>query len=315
MYKTYVVSRENSPYDFTDTDDIRLGKYVNRKRKESDTDSETGNGKKHKVRTSYICDNQVHRLPLKREGPKWDPDRIQISTQFIMGARANKVLGFGQTRGRLYVRHPELVRYSGDQEDKEWLSSKNLMPPSGGKAYLMVLDDIKELTMLDEYRNSPNLQLNELKGFDVPPFMINKIKNFIECVRTDKHKLDIFDFKSHSNTPPSGFVDSAPSTPSDTMHMADMHSVSTSSSKHSDNNFIHIPEISPGSNNSFMSGQMTQSPLPSSTMIAPNLVMGLTTNDLNHNNGVIMMPDSSHNDNTLSTLLASHLSSDNSQEF
>nr|CAD7262412.1 unnamed protein product [Timema shepardi] len=66
---------------------------------------------------------------------------------------ANKVLGFGQTRGRLYIKHPGLLKYSGDQEDKEWLSRHNLMPPSGGKAYLMVLDDIRELAETDEYRS------------------------------------------------------------------------------------------------------------------------------------------------------------------
>jgi deoxynucleotidyltransferase terminal-interacting protein 1 len=62
------------------------------------------------------------------------------------------VLGFGQTRGRLYTKHPELFKYSGDQEDKEWLARHNLMPPTGGKAYLMVLEDIQELADTDEYR-------------------------------------------------------------------------------------------------------------------------------------------------------------------
>lgn len=144
-----------------------------------------------------------------------------------MGARANKVLGYGQTRGRLYVRHPNLVRYSGDQEDKEWLASKNLMPPSGGKAYLMLLEDIKELTEMDDYKSSPNLQLQELRGFEVPEFLLSKIKAFVEYVRTDKRpspmllsssigSLDLLEFRSHSITPPNNSNDSGPSTPSDT---------------------------------------------------------------------------------------------------
>lgn len=62
------------------------------------------------------------------------------------------MLGFGQTRGRLYIKHPELFKYCGDQEDKEWLSRHNLMPAVGGKAYLMVLEDIQELAKTDEYR-------------------------------------------------------------------------------------------------------------------------------------------------------------------
>ncbi|CAH0556168.1 unnamed protein product [Brassicogethes aeneus] len=199
MYKSS--SRDSSPYDYSDSD--------SGKRKESDTDSETNQpitGKIKKTQksknanNSLGCDFTNYKLPVKRDGPKWNPNRMSENTLFIMGARANKVLGYGQTRGRLYVRHPNLVRYSGDQEDKEWLASKNLMPPSGGKAYLMLLEDIEELTRSDEYKNNPNLQMHELKGFQVPPFLLTKMKNFIDHVRTDKTKkmVDIFEFTSHS---------------------------------------------------------------------------------------------------------------------
>lgn len=258
-------------------------------------------------------------MPSKREGPKWDSERINFNTLFIMGARANKVLGYGQTRGRLYVRHPELVRYSSDQEDKEWLASRNLMPPSGGKAYLMILEDIQELTQADEYRNSPNLQLKELKGFEAPPFLVNKVKCFIESVRTDrKNILDLGEYqRSQSITPPNTVVDSSPSTPSDSTQVLESQSISTTSSKHSENNYIHIPEISPGSNNSFMSGPVTHSPIPTSTnLISPNMLMSFTTSDLAHGHDqLVVLQDSCQNDNTLSTLLASHMSNDNSQEF
>ena len=44
-----------------------------------------------------------------------------------------QALGFGQTRGRLYIKHPELFKYSGDQTDKEWLAKANLMATTGGK--------------------------------------------------------------------------------------------------------------------------------------------------------------------------------------
>lgn len=93
------------------------------------------------------------------------------------------------------------------------------MPPSGGKAYLMLLEDIKELTESEEYKHSPNLQLHELKGFEVPLFLLIKIKNFIEYVRNERKLLahvDDFEDQSHSSTPPSSSaLDSAPSTPSD----------------------------------------------------------------------------------------------------
>ncbi|PSN45742.1 hypothetical protein C0J52_13780 [Blattella germanica] len=164
-------------------------------RKESDTDSEASQSarrKRSKPRPpgNFPADRSTplkvgRGEPIRREGPKWDPARIMKDTLFVMGARANKVLGFGQTRGRLYIKHPGLFKYSGDQEDKEWLSRHNLMPPTGGKAYLMVLEDIRELAETDEYRNNPNLLLHELKGFEAPDFMQKKIRSYASHMRTD----------------------------------------------------------------------------------------------------------------------------------
>ncbi len=48
--------------------------------------------------------------PVRREGPKWEPKRLNGDTLFILGSKANKALGFGQTRGRLYIKHPELFK-------------------------------------------------------------------------------------------------------------------------------------------------------------------------------------------------------------
>ena len=48
--------------------------------------------------------------PVRRDGPKWDSSRLTEETLFILGSRANKALGYGQTRGRLYIKHPELFK-------------------------------------------------------------------------------------------------------------------------------------------------------------------------------------------------------------
>ena len=48
--------------------------------------------------------------PVRREGPNWKPDRLDGETLFILGSKANKALGYGQTRGRLYIKHPELFK-------------------------------------------------------------------------------------------------------------------------------------------------------------------------------------------------------------
>ncbi|GAB1597785.1 uncharacterized protein LOC115209131 isoform X1 [Argonauta hians] len=127
--------------------------------------------------------------PLKREGPKWNPDRLISETLFVMGARANKALGFGATRGRLYIKHPELFKYSGDQDDKQWLFDNHHMPAIGGKAYVLLYNDIESLTNTDEYRQNPNLILSELVRFTVPVWMLEKMKIQMNALRTDLPKV------------------------------------------------------------------------------------------------------------------------------
>ena len=127
---------------------------------------------------------------FRREGPKWESDRLEQNTLFILGSRANKALGFGQTRGRLYIKHPELFKYSGDQTDKEWLAKANLMATTGGKAYLMVLSDILQLAQSPEYSSHPKQQPEELVGFRVPQWMIEKMKAYIETAKTNPDTTD-----------------------------------------------------------------------------------------------------------------------------
>ncbi|XP_076434565.1 uncharacterized protein LOC143274591 isoform X2 [Babylonia areolata] len=123
-----------------------------------------------------------------REGPKWDPDRIKPDTLFVMGARANKALGLGNTRGRLYIRHPDVFKYSGDQEDKVWLHEQKLLPATGGKAYLLIVEDIVDLSKTEEYRDSPTLLMHECRGFEVPNWMRGKIQDSMRAMRADSLK-------------------------------------------------------------------------------------------------------------------------------
>ncbi|KAG8190742.1 hypothetical protein JTE90_024873 [Oedothorax gibbosus] len=169
-------------------------KLTIKKRKESDTDSEASfipvKPKKRKGRPPNSVSGRSTPLKFKiehvrREGPKWDPDRLQPDTEFIMGAKANKALGLGATRGRLYIKHPEVFKYSGDQEDKQWLYDHNLMPATGGKAYMLLVEDIKELAQSDEYRNSSVLMPDEIVGFTVPESIVNKMKQTMQEMRTD----------------------------------------------------------------------------------------------------------------------------------
>lgn len=191
-------SGRNSPSD------LRLGRLLGKhgvtgrkKRDNSDSDSEASLQlvkKKKKGRPplhqggvlsgrSTPC--KLKADAVKREGPKWDPARLQPTSQFIMGAKANKALGLGATRGRLYIKHPEVFKYSGDQEDKQWLYEHNQMPATGGKAYMLLVEDIRELAETDEYRGSPGLMLDEIVGFSVPESMLAKMQAAMLAMRTD----------------------------------------------------------------------------------------------------------------------------------
>ncbi|TRZ03695.1 hypothetical protein DNTS_026941, partial [Danionella cerebrum] len=70
---------------------------------------------------------------IKREGPKWDPSRLTENSTFVLGSRANKALGMGGTRGRIYIKHAELFKYAADAQDKHWLSERQHMRATGGK--------------------------------------------------------------------------------------------------------------------------------------------------------------------------------------
>jgi len=55
-----------------------------------------------------------------------------------------------QIRFALYV--VVWLQYGGDQDDKQWLHEKQHMPATGGRSYLLIVDDIRELAQTDEYR-------------------------------------------------------------------------------------------------------------------------------------------------------------------
>lgn len=44
------------------------------------------------------------------------------------------------------------LQYSGDQDDKQWLFDNHHMPAIGGKAYILLYNDIENLANTDEYR-------------------------------------------------------------------------------------------------------------------------------------------------------------------
>lgn len=158
---------------------------------------------------------------------EWDPDSITEDTEFIMGVKANKALGFAATRGKLYYRHPELFKYSGDSDDKLWLYEQNELPITGGKAFLMIAEDIRKLAVHHDYRNNEGFNLEDIKGFKVPPRMLEKMKNHMrklkrEATARSEIRDKVKEEQSASVAEDKGLAEQTHSvTPSQTVHHTD----------------------------------------------------------------------------------------------
>ncbi|XP_068119603.1 deoxynucleotidyltransferase terminal-interacting protein 1 [Hyperolius riggenbachi] len=140
----------------------------------------------HFERTSVVSTISKPKVePIRRDGPKWDPGRLNEKTTFVLGSHANKALGMGGTRGRIYVKHPDLFKYAADAQDKQWLTEQQHMKATGGKMVYMLLDeDILDLAAGDDYRDSFELKLDELKAFNAPVWMIEKMRMYMEMARS-----------------------------------------------------------------------------------------------------------------------------------
>ncbi|XP_072540925.1 deoxynucleotidyltransferase terminal-interacting protein 1 isoform X2 [Salminus brasiliensis] len=160
---------------------------VKRSRQMEDDSSQRGSPipKKRKGRPPGMKPKTAE--PIKRDGPKWDPSRLSEKSTFVLGSRANKALGMGGTRGRIYIKHADLFKYAADAQDKHWLAERQHMRATGGKmAYLLIEEDIKELASSEEYKDCPDLRLDELKPFAVPLWMVEKMQKAMEAQRSEK---------------------------------------------------------------------------------------------------------------------------------
>ncbi|CAB4069171.1 DNTTIP1 [Lepeophtheirus salmonis] len=132
--------------------------------------------KKKKTILPKFNSNSTNLFTINRKGPQWSADRISSETVFVLGSKANKALGYQTTLGKLYSQHPDVFKYPADNQDKEWLAKELIMSTTGGKAFIMVLEDIFELSNLPVYCPSTRIRTSELTGFKIPEFMMEKIK-------------------------------------------------------------------------------------------------------------------------------------------
>ena len=107
------------------------------------------------------------------EALKWDPNRISSVTRFILGSKVYRLLAT-PPRGNLYAKYPRVFRYVCDENDRAWLMEKHLTTRQSGKIFLMMLDDVIELALIENYYGSVNDF--QKSSFTVPERLIMKVK-------------------------------------------------------------------------------------------------------------------------------------------
>ncbi|XP_055603810.1 deoxynucleotidyltransferase terminal-interacting protein 1 [Uranotaenia lowii] len=108
---------------------------------------------------------------------------ISPETLFILDFKAGRALGVVDFRERLANKHPEILRYCPDNQDRDWLLQQKQISPlnRNGRFFLLVLDEVKKLADRNaDYSNNPFIKLSDLQGFKLTEFMYVKVQKLIK---------------------------------------------------------------------------------------------------------------------------------------
>ncbi|KAL9906437.1 uncharacterized protein ACN2A1_005783 isoform 2-T2 [Glossina fuscipes fuscipes] len=112
----------------------------------------------------------------------WNTAHISTTTKFVLDVQANQAFGFGTDgKERLASKHPELIRYLPDHEDRDWLVSQQIIPQQNrnSRFLFLIYDEVCRLYQTHEiYRSKPNIDLSLMMTFSVADFIIQKMKVF-----------------------------------------------------------------------------------------------------------------------------------------
>ncbi|KAH8296718.1 hypothetical protein KR054_010220 [Drosophila jambulina] len=112
----------------------------------------------------------------------WNTAQISTSTKFVLDVQANLAFGFGTDgKERLASKHPELIRYLPDGEDREWLATRGIIPAENrsSRFLFLIYDEVCRLQQTHElYRNKTNIDLSMMLTFSVTDAMIHKMRLF-----------------------------------------------------------------------------------------------------------------------------------------
>lgn len=112
----------------------------------------------------------------------WNVSNLNTETMFVLDFKANRAFGFAPElhKERLASKHPELIRYLPDNNDKDWMIQQKILSPANKniRFLMLVYDEVMKISQSEEYRNKPQVKINELEGFKVPDFILQKMKIF-----------------------------------------------------------------------------------------------------------------------------------------
>jgi len=112
----------------------------------------------------------------------WNTAQISTTTKFVLDVQANLAFGFGTDgKERLASKHPELIRYLPDGEDREWLATRGIIPAENrsSRFLFLIYDEVCRLQQThDLYRHKTNIDLSMMLTFSVTDAMIHKMRLF-----------------------------------------------------------------------------------------------------------------------------------------
>ncbi|KAG4073773.1 hypothetical protein HA402_000997 [Bradysia odoriphaga] len=112
----------------------------------------------------------------------WNVSTLNTETMFVLDFKANRAFGFSPElhKDRLASKHPELIRYLPDNQDKDWMIQQKILSPANKniRFLMLVYDEVIKISQSEEYRNKPQVKINDLEGFKVPDFILQKMKIF-----------------------------------------------------------------------------------------------------------------------------------------
>ncbi|XP_043648069.1 uncharacterized protein LOC122616611 [Drosophila teissieri] len=112
----------------------------------------------------------------------WNTAQISTTTKFVLDVQANLAFGFGTDgKERLASKHPELIRYLPDGEDREWLATRGIIPAENrsSRFLFLIYDEVCRLQQTHElYRHKTNIDLSMMLTFSVTDAMIHKMRLF-----------------------------------------------------------------------------------------------------------------------------------------